>query len=200
MGDWKSYMFAASRHGKDNQIRRYTHEAYVTHGVEVRGVFGTVSHLFPDNEAERLEHVCMMHDLLEDTSTTYEEIRALFGEWVADGVRHLTDKFTHEDFPDMNRAQRKHEEAVRLHKNLTSGLKAVKLADMLVNGRTIRRHDPDFWVVYREEGLQLCTLLMDGHPATMSLGRQLQQLCKTRSEKEKNWHKEEIRISGDMEE
>ena len=69
---------------------------------------------------------------------------------VAELVNELTDRFTHEAFPNDNRATRKKWEANRLSR-VSDEAKLIKWCDMKDNTRTITEHDPGFARVYLAE-------------------------------------------------
>lgn len=90
--------------------------------THVRNVVDVLQDFNP-TEAE----VCAayLHDVIEDTTATYEEIVLLFGEEIADIVSRVTDK------PGKNRLERHLNTYYILRRN-TSAIK-VKLADRLSN-------------------------------------------------------------------
>ena len=78
--------FATKKH--EPQTRKFNGEPYVNHCIRVAK---TVRKYHLDNVAmEDLVVVALLHDTLEDTDTTYEELAELFGAEVADMVRNLT--------------------------------------------------------------------------------------------------------------
>ncbi len=112
------------------------------------------SHLFRPNKAkqpviEHLEEVASLakaagcskeaidaawlHDTVEDTDTTIEEIRSLFGSMVADIVDGLTDP---SEFASLSLEQRKKLQAERL-KTKSADIKLVKLCDQISNVRSV---------------------------------------------------------------
>ena len=132
----------------EGQTRKYTgdpyfvHVARVAHLVEERG--GT-----PDMIA-----AAFLHDTVEDTSTTILDIVANFGPTVAKLVEELTDVYTHEAFPDKNRAERKRLECERMA-TISDEAKAIKLCDLIDNTDSIVRHDPGFAKIYLREKANL---------------------------------------------
>lgn len=78
----KADAFAAEKHR--GQERRISKEPYVEH---CRRVSRTVSLYTPDTN---IIAAALLHDTLEDTETTYEELVKEFGAQVADMVRALT--------------------------------------------------------------------------------------------------------------
>jgi hypothetical protein len=65
-------------------------------------------------------------------------------------VKELTDIYTKENYPDVNRKGRKEMEAMRLGK-VSSRAQTIKYADLLDNGMDIMSNDPKFGSVYLRE-------------------------------------------------
>jgi hypothetical protein len=65
-------------------------------------------------------------------------------------VVELTDVYTKENFPDLNRRARKEMEAKRLGE-ISSRAQTIKYADLLDNGEDIMKNDPSFGRVYIKE-------------------------------------------------
>jgi len=80
----------------------------------------------------------VLHDTVEDTDTSFEEIRALFGAKVADVVREVTDDKTLEK-ADRKRLQIEHAP----HMSKRAAL--VKLADKTSNLRDVATSPPRGW-------------------------------------------------------
>lgn len=149
----KALIFAIKAH--DNQLRKYTEEPYIIHPI---GVAGLVRSIGASQEAIAAAY---LHDVIEDTYATYEQIKLEFGEYVADLVQLLTDPPTIPGGP--NRAERKR--ATRLRYLLAQGQLAIdahtiKAADCIHNAPSIKTFDPNFWEVYRKEIIQLLGVLV----------------------------------------
>ena len=71
-----------------------------------------------------------------------------------DGDLQVTDVFTHEAYPELNRKIRKGMEADRLA-TISDDAKLVKLADMIDNTSSITEHDPGFAKLYLAEKAHL---------------------------------------------
>lgn len=72
------------------------------------------------------------HDLVEDTDVSIDYIRTEFGDGVAELVDELTNKFTKESHPNLNRKERKALELERL-KKISNAAKQIKLIDRIHN-------------------------------------------------------------------
>jgi GTP diphosphokinase / guanosine-3',5'-bis(diphosphate) 3'-diphosphatase len=123
----KAYRFAAEYH-KTQQ--RKSGEPYITHPL-------AVAHILADMQTDL---VCLqtglLHDVLEDTAATVDDIRANFGEDVArcvDGVTKLS------KISLANRDDRQAESLRKMLLAMTSDIRViiVKLADRLHNMRTL---------------------------------------------------------------
>lgn len=154
--------FAIAAHERVGQRRKYTGEPYWTHPEAVAAHVATVT----DDEA--LIAAAWLHDTLEDTDCTLQQIRMSFGPRVAGLVDDLTDPSRPEDG---NRSQRKaidRGHTARAHPDA----KTVKLADLIHNTGSIVAHDPRFARVYLDEKALLLEVLKEGNA---ELYRQAQQ-------------------------
>lgn len=138
----KARRFAAAAHA--GQVRKYTGEPYIVHPaavarlVEKRG--GTENQII----------AALLHDTVEDTDVTINDIRRHFGHEVYIMVNWLTDEYTKEKYPQWNRAKRKAAEARRIGR-APREVQEVKLCDLMDNTKTIVEHDPGFATVYLPE-------------------------------------------------
>lgn len=116
--------FATEKH--EGQCRKGTMLPYIVHPIE------TMQILHSMNAGVELMMAGVLHDTLEDTETTYDELELLFGEKVANLVQaHTEDKLKSWE-------ERKEKEI----KDTIEGdinLKALVLADKLANLRAIAR-------------------------------------------------------------
>ena len=84
----------------------------------------------------------VLHDTIEDTETTYEELRARFGRTIAGTVREVSDDKT---LPKAERKRLQIEHA----KELSRRARLVKLADKICNVRDIASNPPHDWPLGR---------------------------------------------------
>lgn len=138
--------FAAKAHA--GQKRKYTGEPYIVHPIavsdRVRMAGGTAD----------MVAAALLHDVLEDTDATVDEVEAITNREVAMLVLELTDQYTKDFYPELNRKTRKRLEAKRLAE-VSMPAKLIKLADMADNTATITQHDPAFAKVYLQEKAEL---------------------------------------------
>ena len=131
------------------QVRKYTGEPYFEHCEAVMNLVREFMHrheeLFPEDREAALA-ACLLHDTVEDTTATLEDIQELFGETVARYVYFLTKA------PDCagNRATRKSIYAAQLS-FAPEVVRMIKFFDMYHNHLSIREHDPKFWELFKTE-------------------------------------------------
>lgn len=86
----------------------------------------------------------LLHDTIEDTKTTYDELRGAFGDEVADVVMELTDvKF-------LGKRSRKRLQVARAGR-ASDRAKLVKLADKIANLRDLLASPPAGWSLDRRQ-------------------------------------------------
>ena len=157
----KALQFATSAH--EGQVRKYTGEPYIIHPVEVMEIVKTVKH-----DQEMLA-AALLHDVVEDTDVTIEDIRSTFGDDVASMVDDLTDVSKPEDG---NRKTRKALD--RAHSAMGSARsQTVKLADLISNGRDILEHDRHFAKVFLAEKDLLLGVLTKGDPKLHTIASEI---------------------------
>ena len=149
--DRLALVFATAAHGAIGQRRKYTNEPYINHPIAVADIVRTVS-----DDPEMLA-AAYLHDVVEDTPTTIEQVRHNFGDRVADLVADLTDISRP---ADGNRETRRAID--RAHSAAASAdAQTIKVADLIDNSRSIAVHDKAFARVYmREKRLLLDALTM----------------------------------------
>ena len=143
----KAIEFATKAH--EGQIRKYTGELYIVHPLEVSDIVSSVEH------TEEMLMAAVLHDTVEDTDTTIEDIDREFGSVVAQLVEELTDVSKPEDG---NRAFRKALDREHSAQASAQG-QTIKVADLISNTASITEHDPDFAKVYMKEKALLLQVL-----------------------------------------
>lgn len=81
----KALLFSISKH--DGQIRSGNKKPYIFHPISVANILFTVKE---SRNIYMLAICALLHDTVEDTNTSYDEIRSLFGSNVAAIVEELT--------------------------------------------------------------------------------------------------------------
>ncbi len=144
--------YAINAHQRINQLRKYTFQPYDVH---LKAVADLVAMVTDDQE---MIAAAWLHDTVEDTPATFEDLEREFGYGVTRLVMDLTDVSRPDDG---NRATRK--EIDRDHSALASTrAKSIKLADLIDNCLDICRHDHAFAVVYLQEMVDLLAVLTEG--------------------------------------
>lgn len=155
------YAFCVLHH--HTQKRKYTGEPYINHCIAV---------------AEMADGLCdfgweigMCHDLIEDTECGGIELqKALkrFGyssedsDFILVCVMELTDMYTPENYPKLNRKERKSLEAKRLHK-IRYESQTVKYCDLIDNTKSIVDNDKGFAIKYIAEKREILSGMKDGN-------------------------------------
>lgn len=148
---------AKEAHTSIGQKRQFGEKGdYHLHVWAVADLVATVT-----DDEEVLAAACL-HDVLEDVTpknAAYgpEWIVREFGERVFQLVVELTDQFTKEAFPELNRKARKALEHKRLSE-ISEDAKLIKRADLHDNGRTIPETER-FYKLWLEEKAELDALL-----------------------------------------
>ena len=84
----------------------------------------------------------VLHDTIEDTETSYDELIEQFGQEIADVVREVTDDKA------LSKAERKQLQ-IEHASHLSRAAKLVKLADKIANLRDMADHPPSEWPLER---------------------------------------------------
>ncbi|WP_224995762.1 HD domain-containing protein [Cesiribacter sp. SM1] len=146
--------FARQAHGE--QKRKFTGEPYIEHPKRVAEMVRTVPH------TNAMICAAYLHDVVEDTPVTHQEIEKRFGKEVATLVHELTDEYMKEAYPSLNRKARKKREVER-QASISPEAKTIKLADVIDNTRDIIKNDKDFAVRYIPEMTALVEALQGGN-------------------------------------
>lgn len=155
--------FVKEKHG--DQLRKYTYEPYWNHCLRVAQIVNE------DAFDVETEAIALCHDLFEDTDCTYQELFDVLTSLgygsvseissIIEGVIYLTDIYTPENFPFLNRATRKKFEARRLS-SIPARIQTVKYADFLDNSPSIIKYGEDFAEVYLSEKYDLLSAMREG--------------------------------------
>ena len=152
--------FQYARGAHKDQVRKYTGLPYISHPL-------SVYRLLREFGIHDMESLCaaLLHDVVEDTSVSNEDINNTFGPNIARIVAELTDVSKPEDG---NRAWRK---AMDRHHISKGGWQAhmIKSADMIDNSRSIIEHDRNFVPTYMREKRALLQVLSKDHTALRRL-------------------------------
>lgn len=165
----KAREFASQGFKSINHFRKYSGEPYEVHTDEVAWIVSRV-----DNDPNLIA-AAHLHDTAEDVNIhpyTLEGIAAIFGPVIEQHVDDLTEKYTKEEYPEMNRKERKTHECFRIS-HISPGSKTIKLADLISNTRDIVKNDPKFAVTYLKEKRDLLPHLKEGNPILFAKAQQI---------------------------
>lgn len=129
--------FAAKQHS--GQTRKGEGlEPYINHPLEVANLIANIGGI----EDIDVLIAAILHDTVEDTNTTREQLAAMFGEEVAGIVLEVTDD---KSLPK----QRRKELQIEHSPHLSEKAKLVKLADKISNIRDVSDDPPSDWDINR---------------------------------------------------
>lgn len=133
----KAVYFAAQKHR--GQMRKGNDDApYINHPLEVVKLLTDIGKI----EDFEILIAAVLHDTLEDTKTSTEEITVHFGDKICKMVVELTDD------QSLSKSERK-ELQIEHAPHLSPGAKLVKLADKISNIRDVIENPPKHWPVAR---------------------------------------------------
>lgn len=160
----KAHESVVNPDGTVGQRRKYTGEPYIAHPIEVYDIICQT----PRSTIEMMA-AALLHDTVEDTSVTLEDIEARFGLIVATLVCWLTDVSGPEHGDRDARKQRDRERLAAA----PGEVHTLKLADLISNTSTIVDHDPKFARRYLEEKVALLEILTRGDQELFERARQI---------------------------
>lgn len=147
--------YASKAHAETGQRRKYTDEPYIVHPAAVVELVRSVSH------TEEMLAAAWLHDTVEDTASTLNDIRSHFGDTIASLVDMLTNRG---DTAGQKRVARKVAD-FQHSQRASPEAQTIKLADIIDNTRSIIHFDPQFARVYLIEKRVQIALLTTGNPA-----------------------------------
>ena len=156
--------FSANAHA--GQFRKYGDNPlpYAVHPARVAGWCA----ILPE-ASEEMVITAYLHDVLEDTTVTVNEIRQKFGQEVADMVIALTKI----KFPGENRKARNERYLLGLQA-ANQCVQTIKLLDRIDNLQDIVGGPVDFQILYAKESIELNAAL---HGANVHLAIRLRQMA-----------------------
>lgn len=159
----RAHDFADKAHAAIDHRRKYTGDPYIVHPEAVAEIVRSVSH------TPAMVAASYLHDTVEDTETTIEEIEEEFGAEVAELVGWLTDVSGPEDG---NRAARKAID--REHSaQAPATAQTIKVADLIDNSLSIMANDHKFARVYLCEKEALLDVLVRADPILLARARRI---------------------------
>lgn len=145
----KALQFASIKH--KTQVRKGTQEPYINHPIDLISILN----LCNINDEITL-CIALLHDTLEDTNTSFEELEKIFNKEIAKGVLLMSDNKT------LPKSQRKKLQIEHNTKDLPTNVQMVKIADKISNIRNISKHPPKNWEIDRTISFVLwCKAVVD---------------------------------------
>jgi (p)ppGpp synthase/HD superfamily hydrolase len=163
----RAQAFATKAHQRINHQRKYTQAPYVDHLAATAKLVASVT-----SDPETIA-AAWLHDTVEDTAVTIQDVQAEFGEHIAELVLELTDISTPSDG---NRSSRKTIDLKHLA-SASPRAKTVKLADLTNNCIDITKHDARFSITYLSEMAALLDVLKGGNTELYALAQKTHTRC-----------------------
>jgi (p)ppGpp synthase/HD superfamily hydrolase len=156
----KGYRFAAYAHR--NQTVPGSDFPYIMHISFVTMEVIAAINLESERDGDLAIQCALLHDVIEDTDTSFDQIAREFGEAVAKGVLALTKDKTLARHLQMS-------DSLKRIQQQPPEVWMVKMADRISN----LQQPPDFWTknkiaFYREEAIQIYETLKDASPVLSS--------------------------------
>jgi hypothetical protein len=173
----RAIRFATEAHQRIDHRRKYSGQAYAVHLDQVAKIVSSIT------DDQEMIAAAWLHDTVEDTPATFNDIEREFGDSVAQLVRELTDISKP---GDGNRSARKAIDRQHLEQASARG-QTIKLADLIDNCKDITRHDARFARVYLNEMGSLLQVLTKADEVLMrraqkTMSKSLSQLGKAQAE------------------
>ena len=149
-------MLAGEAH--KGQMRKYSGLPYIVHPIEVATIVESAG------GTDEMIAAALLHDVIEDTEFTYEDIAEKVSPEVADLVQGMTEASKP---GDGNRKDRKAIDRDFLAKQ-SPEVQTIKYADVISNTKDIRVYDPQFAEVYVAESKALLEVMDKGDPKLYS--------------------------------
>lgn len=136
---FKALEFASIKH-RDQRRKDVEASPYINHPIALAKV------LCVEGGVTDVNAICgaILHDTIEDTETTYDELKAIFGETIANIVDEVTDD------KSLGKDERKRLQ-IEHAAHASHSAKLVKLADKISNLRDILSSPPADWPLQRKQ-------------------------------------------------
>ena len=158
----KALSFAAHKH-RDQRRKDVAASPYINHPISLAGILSNEAHITDINV------ICgaLLHDTVEDTETTLEELEAEFGPTISKIVDEVSDD---KAFSKEERKQHQIDHAA----HASDAAKLVKLADKISNLRDVADNPPPAWSMERRKAYfdwakQVIDQVRGAHPGLEAL-------------------------------
>lgn len=170
-------VYADAAHSAMGQTRNYTGLPYIVHPRMVAGLLYTTKH--SEKSLTPLVQAALLHDVVEDTEITIDDLLKVFDPLVVGMVEELTEP----DDPDYwrrhgfdkrpPRKERRRIEAQR-RSTISADAQTISVADIIANSHDIVAAAPrDFARMYQEELSYRLDMLKEADPALWTVARLL---------------------------
>src|SRR5947208_9791605 len=147
----RALAFAAEKH-RDQRRKNAEASPYINHPIALANMLANEGHV----DDSVVICAALLHDTIEDTETTPEELRGTFGDEIADIVREVTDD---------KLLSKQHRKRLQIEHagSLSDKAKLVKLADKICNLRDMAQQPPAEWdLSRRQEYFDWAKAVVDG--------------------------------------
>jgi (p)ppGpp synthase/HD superfamily hydrolase len=145
--------FAQMAH--EGQVRKYTGEPYIVHPLRVAALSG--------------DPAAVLHDVIEDTSVTAEDLRREFGDEVARLVEELSNPSHDPEHKNKPRAERKALDLEHARK-MSPRAMLIKAADRIDNLSDMSKAGGEFLALYARESralMEVFSPVLPSHPVLL---------------------------------
>ena len=151
-------------------------EPYIFHPMRVAGMVTMLDDTFlPLAINDGIIAAAWLHDVYEDTALLPPSINESFGDTVGGYVEELTNRFTKNYYPTMNRKKRKKAEVNRLAE-VSPQAQVIKLCDRIDNLQTISDKGRKFSLLYCDESDALAHVLVVAPQLQVAIMQLTQQI------------------------
>ena len=131
--------FAAKKH-RDQRRKDVSASPYINHPISVALIIADIGGV----EDEEILAAALLHDTIEDTETSAEELESYFGRRVRLLVEEVTDD---KGLPKEERKRKQIEHAIKL----SPGASQIKLGDKICNVQDVTHNPPTGWSTKRRK-------------------------------------------------
>jgi (p)ppGpp synthase/HD superfamily hydrolase len=164
----KAVKFSAEKH-RDQRRKGVDSSPYINHPIEVAEAIATIAGV---SDLTTLV-AAVLHDTIEDTHTTPDEIELAFGRDVRLLVQEVTDD---KSLPKSERKRLQVEHAAHISRSA----QLIKIADKMSNVRDVKNHPPADWSIQRRrEYLDFSDRVVEGcRGASAPLGKHYDEVVR----------------------
>lgn len=155
--------FFRAAHDSIGQRRKYSGLPYWVHTEEVLEIVQSFDYYGTIYSVGALGHDTLEDVAPENSDYSFDKLVEKFGLKHAKVILELTDVFTKEAYPALNRAARKRSEAFRLA-TISEEAIVIKLSDLISNSQDIAENDKGFAKTYLKEKEFILSAIAEQRP------------------------------------